>query len=76
MFNKLSQLPAPLQQSLIYASAIVISKGLALIMVPVATHYLTPADYGRLRCITDLSGLAQYRYRNGFGRNTVSFRRL
>jgi len=57
MFSKLSQLPPPLQQSLIYASAIIISKGLALIMVPVATHYLTPADYGRLDVLQTLADL-------------------
>jgi O-antigen/teichoic acid export membrane protein len=57
MYQKLSALPKALQQSLVYASALAISKGLALIMVPVATHYLTPTDYGRLDILQTLADL-------------------
>lgn len=57
MLNKLAKLPKPLRDSLIYASALAFSKGLALLMVPVATNYLTPQDYGRLDVLQTLADL-------------------
>jgi O-antigen/teichoic acid export membrane protein len=57
MFKQLSKMPLALQHSLIYASALALSKGLALVMVPVATRYLTPADYGRLDILQTLADL-------------------
>ncbi len=57
MLKRLSNMPMALQHSLIYASALAISKGLALVMVPVATRYLTPADYGRLDVLQTLADL-------------------
>ena len=57
MINKLANLPKPLRDSLIYASALAFSKGLALLMVPVATNYLTPQDYGRLDVLQTLADL-------------------
>ena len=50
-------LPQALQYSVVYALALGLSKGLSLLMVPVATHYLTPADYGRLDVLQTLADL-------------------
>jgi len=55
--QKTPTLPKPLVHSLIYAGAIVIGKGLSLIMVPVSTHYLSPQDYGRLDVLQTLADL-------------------
>jgi len=57
MINKIANLPKPLRDSLIYASALAFSKGLALLMVPVATNYLSPQDYGRLDVLQTLADL-------------------
>jgi len=57
MIAKLSNLPLPIQHTLIYASALALSKGFALVMVPVATHFLTPEDYGRLDVLQTLADL-------------------
>lgn len=57
MLSRLTNLPTAVQHSLIYASALGLSKGLALIMVPVATHFLSPADYGRLDVLQTLADL-------------------
>lgn len=57
MLSRLANLPTAVKHSLIYASALGLSKGLALIMVPVATHFLSPADYGRLDILQTLADL-------------------
>lgn len=57
MFSRIRNLPLAIRQSLIYASALACSKALALIMVPVATHFLTPEDYGRLDVLQTLADL-------------------
>lgn len=57
MFKRLSNLPTGVQHSLIYALALGLSKAFALIMVPIATHFLTPADYGRLDVLQTLADL-------------------
>lgn len=57
MFTRLTKLPTALQHSLIYAAALALSKGFSLIMVPIATHYLTPEDYGRLDVLQTLADL-------------------
>lgn len=57
MITRLDRLPTAVRHSLIYASALAFSKALALIMVPVATHFLTPADYGRLDVLQTLADL-------------------
>ena len=57
MLSRLNNLPTAVKHSLIYASALGLSKGLALIMVPVATHFLSPADYGRLDVLQTLADL-------------------
>lgn len=57
MLKRISNLPIALQHSLIYAAAIALSKGFALVMVPIATNYLTPDDYGRLDVLQTLADL-------------------
>ncbi len=57
MLNRLSDLPAGIRQTLIYASSLAAVKGISLIMVPFATHFLTPADYGRLDILQTLADL-------------------
>lgn len=57
MIKRLQQLPTAVQHSLIYALALALSKALALVMVPVATHFLTPDDYGRLDVLQTLADL-------------------
>jgi len=44
----LHRLPPAVQQTLLYALSIATAKAVSFIMVPVFTHFLTPADYGRL----------------------------
>ncbi|MCJ8338150.1 MAG: oligosaccharide flippase family protein [Pseudomonadales bacterium] len=55
--RNITELPKPLLQSMIYAGALVIGKGLSLIMVPVSTHYLSLEDYGRLDILQTLADL-------------------
>ncbi len=57
MISRIQTLPVAVRHSLIYASALALSKGLALIMVPVSTHFLTPEDYGRLDVLQTLADL-------------------
>lgn len=57
LIRRFSSLPVAVQHSAIYAAALAFSKGLSLIMVPVATHYLTPEDYGRLDVLQTLADL-------------------
>ena len=42
---------------MIYGSALGISKGVSLLMVPIFTRYLEPADYGRLDVLQTLADL-------------------
>lgn len=57
MFKRIQNLPIAVRHSLIYASALAFSKALALIMVPVATNFLSPEDYGRLDVLQTLADL-------------------
>lgn len=57
MLSRINNLPVAVRHSLIYASALALSKALALVMVPVATHFLTPEDYGRLDVLQTLADL-------------------
>jgi len=41
----------------IYGSALVFTKAMSLVMVPVFTHFLDPADYGRLDVLQTLANL-------------------
>lgn len=57
MINRLRDLPPGIRQTLIYASSLAAVKAVSLIMVPFATHFLTPADYGRLDILQTLADL-------------------
>lgn len=46
-----------LKSSSIYGSADVVTKGIALLMIPVYTHFLAVPDYGRLALYLSLAGL-------------------
>lgn len=54
MMKLLSRLSPALQQSALYAFALAGAKGISLLMVPIFTHYLSPADYGRLDVLQTL----------------------
>ena len=41
----------------IYGSALIVMKAMSLVMVPVFTHFLEPADYGRLDVLQTLANL-------------------
>ena len=45
MFNELKSL---IKHSSVYGSASLLQKGIGFVMIPVYTHYLSPADYGLL----------------------------
>ncbi|NQY48494.1 MAG: oligosaccharide flippase family protein [Colwellia sp.] len=47
-----------LNQSALYGLSIFLMKGIALIMLPIYTSYLTPADYGRLEVLVIFSNIA------------------
>lgn len=66
------QLNAALRHTLIYAAALGLSKAFSLLMVPVATRFLSPADYGILdilQTLADLLGIVI-----GMGMTEVLFR--
>ena len=50
-------IPHSLRQSVLYALALFFSKGIGFLMIPVFTHYLEPADYGRLDVLQTLADL-------------------
>lgn len=57
MIDRLRNLPAAIQHTLIYAASLAAVKAISLVMVPFATHFLTPADYGRLDILQTLADL-------------------
>ena len=57
MLKRLSTLPPALRQTLIYGLSLVAVKAVSLLMVPFATHFLEPADYGRLDILQTLADL-------------------
>jgi len=58
LLSKVSELiPLSLRQSVLYALALFLSKGVGFLMIPVFTHYLSPADYGRLDILQTLADL-------------------
>ena len=57
MLTRVMSLSPALRQTLIYGLALGLSKGVGFIMVPVFTHYLEPADYGRLDVLQTLADL-------------------
>jgi O-antigen/teichoic acid export membrane protein len=46
-----------INQSALYGMSIFLMKGISLIMLPIYTHYLTPADYGRLEVLVVFSNV-------------------
>lgn len=51
------KLPQSLRQMAVYGSGLVLTKAVALMMVPVFTNFLSPADYGRLDVLQTLANL-------------------
>lgn len=51
------RLPPAMQQTLLYALSVATAKAVSFIMVPVFTHFLTPADYVRLDILQTLADL-------------------
>jgi len=47
-----------LNQSALYGLSIFLMKGIALIMLPIYTNYLSPSDYGRLEVLVVFSNVA------------------
>lgn len=50
-------IPPSLRQSVLYALALFFAKGVGFLMIPVFTHFLEPADYGRLDILQTLADL-------------------
>jgi hypothetical protein len=57
MRKSLASIPKSFKEQLIYSAGIVLTKIVAVIMLPVFTYYLTPADYARLDIIQTLANL-------------------
>lgn len=55
MKTLLNKLPSPVRQAAAYGFALLAAKAVSLMMVPVFTHFLTPADYGRLDVLQTLA---------------------
>ena len=58
MRKSLALIPKSFKEQLIYSAGIVLTKIVAIIMLPMFTYYLTPADYARLDIIQTLANLA------------------
>ncbi len=50
-------IPPSLRQSVLYALALFLSKGIGFLMIPIFTNFLEPADYGRLDILQTLADL-------------------
>lgn len=48
------RLPSALQQMFFYGLGLILMKGISLIMLPVFTRYLSPAEYGQLEVLLAL----------------------
>ena len=57
MINSLRQ-PSPLINMLTYGIGLVISKGAALIMLPIIANYLAPSQIGRLDLLASIGAVA------------------
>lgn len=51
------RLPSGLRNAAAYAAALVAAKTVSFLMIPVFTHFLSPADYGRLDVLQTLADL-------------------
>ena len=72
-FNTIGFPPPALRQSILYALAIFLSKGIGLIMIPVFTHFLEPADYGRLDILQTLADVLSIVLIMGLGEAIFKF---
>ncbi len=70
--DQLARLPAGAREAGLYAAAIASTKALALLMAPVFTRFLSPADYGRLDILQSLADL--FSIVIGFGLADTLFR--
>ena len=50
-------IPSALRQSLVYGLGMAAAKSVSLIMMPIFTHFLEPAEYGRLDIVQTLADL-------------------
>ena len=57
MRNPLLLMPRSFKEQLTYSAGIVLTKLIAIIMLPVFTHYLSPGDYARLDILQTLANL-------------------
>ncbi len=53
----LSKLPSALRHAIAYAGGLAVAKAISFLMLPVFTHHLSPADYGRLDVLQTLADL-------------------
>jgi O-antigen/teichoic acid export membrane protein len=56
--KRLAQLPAPLRAAALYALALAWTKGLSLLLLPVVTAHLEPADFARLELLSSAAEIA------------------
>ena len=57
MLGIVNRLPNGLRNAAAYAAALVAAKVISFLMMPVFTHFLSPADYGRLDVLQTLADL-------------------
>lgn len=56
--KRLRQLPAPLRAAALYALALAWTKGLSLLLLPLVTAHLAPADFARLELLSSAAEVA------------------
>ncbi|MEI6160774.1 MAG: oligosaccharide flippase family protein [Roseococcus sp.] len=56
--KRLTQLPAPLRAAALYALALAWTKGLSLLLLPLVTAHLEPADFARLELLSSAAEIA------------------
>ncbi len=69
----IDRVPAGVRQAAIYGFALLAAKAVSLLMVPVYTHYLMPADYGRLDVLQTLANLLSIVIAFGLGDTLFRF---
>jgi O-antigen/teichoic acid export membrane protein len=56
--KRLARLPAPLRAAALYALALAWTKGLSLLLLPLVTAHLEPADFARLELLSSAAEIA------------------
>lgn len=56
--KRLANLPAPLRAAALYALALAWTKGLSLLLLPLVTAHLAPADFARLELLSSAAEIA------------------